>query len=147
MLCMIARVFGAKKPSEKAMMLLVRCRIPQSISFASRSRKRFVPDCLVCNLFPLVNLFFESLGLLFVCERQANHAVFSLKGVEKRAVLVVRKGIEYLLVPYHTAVSLLNLSVIEQLSPRPHTLISTNLSHIVLPTKSSASTIAPWSPV
>lgn len=54
-------------------------------------------------LFTVVHLLLELLRLLLVDKAQPGNAFFQLKGVEKRAVLVVAPRIEDFLVPDHTS--------------------------------------------
>jgi hypothetical protein len=69
-----------------------------------RSPKRLVLGVLVHALFPFVHLLLELLGLLLVAEGQSSQAVLEFEGVEEDAVLVVREGVVYFLVPYDATV-------------------------------------------
>lgn len=107
-----------------------------------------VPGVLVRVLLAVVQLLLECLGLFLVGERQASEAFFKLEGVEEDAVLVVGKGIVYLLVPDDAAIG--RLHPISNASTRGmHILtdMSTSLIQKVLPTRSFARTAAPCSPV
>ena len=70
--------------------------------------------------------------------------------MKESPVLIVVERFINLLIPYHAATGSLNIVKyhvrIEQ-ERNYHTEISTNLIQKVFPTKSSASTAAPWSPV
>jgi hypothetical protein len=59
---------------------------------------------LASFLFPVIHLLLERLCLLLIGERQACQAVFKLESMEKRPVLIVGKGIVYLLIPDDSAV-------------------------------------------
>ena len=70
--------------------------------------------------------------------------------MKESPVLIVVKGFIDLLIPYHAATGSLNIikhHVRVEQERNYHTEISTNLIQKVFPTKSSASTAAPWSPV
>jgi hypothetical protein len=73
--------------------------IPHSICCTSRHAEWPVPYRLVCVFLSLVNLLFESFGLLITCKRESNHAIFRLERVEKGSVLVVDERVEDFLIP------------------------------------------------
>lgn len=72
------------------------------------SREGFVLGIFVRILLTVIHLFLESLCLLLVAERKTCQTFFKLKGVEEDTVLIVRKMLVELLVPYDTAVGRLD---------------------------------------
>jgi hypothetical protein len=102
-------------------------------------------------LFTIIHLLLELLRFLLVHERQAGKAFFKLEGVEERSVLVVRKSIVDLLIPYHASIGRLS----QRASACAHhsltgrfvlTEMSTSLIQKVFPTVSFDSTAAPCRP-
>jgi hypothetical protein len=110
--------------------------------------ERLVLRVLVGVLFTVVHLLLERLRLLLVRKRESGQTFFELEGVEEDAILVVREGVVYLLVPDDATVGRLhNVSMPYVTSLRTLTDMSTSLIQKVLPTRSFASTAAPCRPV
>jgi hypothetical protein len=63
--------------------------------------------CLCCSrgiLFSVIHLLQECLGLLFIHERQASHAIFGLESMEEGSILIVGESVIYFLIPNHPTV-------------------------------------------
>ena len=66
--------------------------------------KRLTPRILMRILLPLIHLLLKLLRLLLIRETQPKQTLLSLKGKEKRSVLIILESIVYLLVPNYAAV-------------------------------------------
>jgi hypothetical protein len=99
---------------------------------ASSAAKRLCLCVLVRILLPIIHLFLKRLCLLFIREGESSEAAFQLKGVEKDAILVVLKGVIYLLIPNYATIGRLGIvSTPFQTESHLRTDISTSLIHKV----------------
>lgn len=116
----------AEQASQEAMSVTLSIRDRPTASCCST--KRLVLRVLVGVLFTVVHLLLERLRLLLVRKRESSQAFFQLESVEEDAILVVREGVVYLLVPDDATVGRLhNVSMSYTTSLRTLTEMSTSL--------------------